>query len=352
MGSMKIIVLSIFIAIGFTVIFSNLSNPLIQRWDESTNIKVVKSLNQDFLAPEVDGHIFFEKPPLWYWSTFSITKVLGNSISSYRLISAISFAIIFLLVIYIGYKNFGFIYSLFGSLIFIFTLQLITPDYSFIFSTHNFKSADLDTLMIMFSFISFFLFNEYLKKDQNKFFYLGVGFSGLAFMTKGPMAIVPIISFLIYCKFIKRKINWKLLIKAFVLILLIVLPWHIYEWIKYGNAFINTYFLYHNIDRYAEPLENHSENIFFYFRILIDPRLFPGFIFFGLSLLQLRYWKNFLQNKIAAQAFLNIALGLVVITLVQTKLSWYILFIYPFIAVFCSAGLFTFIKSRHEKGAE
>jgi len=93
-------------------------------------------------------------------------------------------------------------------------------------------------------------------------------FMGLGVLAKGPIAIVlPTavagIFFILQGKLpslmkaIFNPLGWLLL-------LLIVLPWHFYQYYNYGEMFINDYFLKHNVGRFSTSLDGHAGNLLYY----------------------------------------------------------------------------------------
>ena len=57
---------------------------------------------------------------------------------------------------------------------------------------------------------------------------------------------------------------------AGLLILLItVLPWYIVQYLKEGQAFIDGFFLKHNVGRFNAPMEGHTGAIFYYIPVVL-----------------------------------------------------------------------------------
>ncbi len=110
-----------------------------------------------------------------------------------------------------------------------------------------------------------------------------------------------------------------------VLIFLVVaLPWYIVEYIAQGDAFIEGFFLKHNIERFKSAMENHSGTIFYFIPVLLIGFLpFTHFIF-----------KIFLDIKKIIRDDLNLYLLIwfsfvfIFFSLSGTKLPHYIIYGY------------------------
>ncbi len=146
------------------------------------------------------------------------------------------------------------------------------------------KASIADALLNMFIVISMFTLYLYYLNNNKKYLYLA--FLSIAFgtLTKGPVAImIPlVVTFIFYLIKLNLK-NWfKMVFNPIgVLIFLVVaLPWYIVEYIAQGDAFIEGFFLKHNIERFKSAIENHSGTIFYFIPVLLIGFLpFTHFIF-------------------------------------------------------------------------
>jgi 4-amino-4-deoxy-L-arabinose transferase-like glycosyltransferase len=84
----------------------------------------------------------------------------------------------------------------------------------------------------------------------------------LGFITKGPVAwLVPGAACLIY---IASTWQWRKLVRllndplSWALLLGIALPWYAYALNRHGMAFVNGFFMKHNVGRFTQPMEGHS----------------------------------------------------------------------------------------------
>jgi len=348
------------ITISITILFfllNNLNSLAISRWDEYTNIKVVEETGHSFEL-KYNGEPFFEKPPLWHFLTSFIASGGVENPASYRLISAISGFIIIILTFLITYKKFGKTPAILSvlTILSIQQLFLINRDY---FSTHNLKTADLDALQILFIILSISpllsIKNKQFGHPSNRIYVriiLSAVFSGLGFMTKEFFSLIPffllLIFLLINIKIVKLK---YLLIYLFIFsfsFLLIALPWHLFMIFKYGKEFIEEYFLYHAVTRFSSSIEGHTNDIFHYLRILTNREMFPSFLLLILSTI---YWIKKFSYKCVRNydTFIILAFPVflfVILLFNHTRLSWYLLPIYPFCAIIIGVFINDFLKGK------
>ena len=128
----------------------------------------------------------------------------------------------------------------------------------------------------------------------------------------------------------------------------VIVPWYIYQYKHIGRAFFDGHILYHLLRRASEPLEGHHGTWRFYFNIFINMKIFFMGIPVAIGLLaivtgffdrlnstanrarpRVHWWQDFRLFSIVAGFVISFA----VITAVQTKLMWYIFYVYPFAAL-------------------
>ena len=199
------------------------------------------------------------------------------------------------------------------------------------FSTHTLRSADLDGLQILLLVLSLWLFDR--VKNNRKYFYLGFMVLGLAFLTKGPFTLIPLVFYCWY--FYRKRLFYRIKVKNLIIGLLLffatILPWHILMLYYSGQYFINSYLGYHILSRLTIPLEGHSADIFFYIKIFLN---FSAVTVWTLALLALvNKFKLRISNLLLDFSRFMFPATIIFFSLVQTKLAWYILPAYPFVAI-------------------
>jgi 4-amino-4-deoxy-L-arabinose transferase-like glycosyltransferase len=308
------------------ILFINLQKAPIERWDEYTNITVVQE--SEGILLKYQNNNFFEKPPLWYWINIFANNLVNNNLILYRSISAIS-GLMISLIIFLYLKNkTTIILAIFGSLGFLATTQNIVVNQIY-FSSHTYRTADLDALQILLIFIASIIFTR-----NPKWYILSTGILALAFMTKGPLAIIFLaINSIIYLySYGINKHNIKIILIGLSVFVTIVLPWHLYMIKLFGNEFLDNYMVYHMVNRTLTTLEGHNQAWYYYFQVFFDIRVnaFGLFLFFLFNKFRFRLHQ---LPTYANKFIIYILIFLTILTLMQTKLAWYLLPIYPFMHI-------------------
>ncbi|MBN1915773.1 hypothetical protein JW796_02125 [Candidatus Dojkabacteria bacterium] len=345
----KVLISPLFTIILFIVIlvflFCNLCKADIQFWDEATNIGVIieSAKSSDWWNLKYSNSFFWEKPPLFYFLGIAVYNVFdqANMESMILYLRAISgffaLSIIYLCWAFLKKKT-----SLISANLSILVFLSIPALYLFcpagVFATHNFRSTDSDILQLFFIVLGYFtlegLFGDY-KKIPN-LVCIGV-FSALAILTKGIFGFLPIffLAIKVFFSIKKKEIptieSAKIFLYPAIVCLLIILPWHIYMFFHFGDDFLYEYLLYHQIGRAGSVLEGHSQPIWFYLQQLLDPRI-SGILLPTLLLLVLT------RFKITHESVIGLCI-IFVFSLLQTKISWYVIPAYPFLIMYISKEL-------------
>lgn len=192
--------------------------------NEARRLVVLRELlaSGDWLVPTKNGEIYLQKPPLFTWFG-AVFGVLAQSSAEWvlRLPSALSgLGITWLL--FFRLKNYvGRWAALFGSAI------LVT---SYFFSSKA-RLAELNVLLTLCVFAAVLCFYEYICNGGRRQLYLAYGALGLAFMTKGPVALlffIPPILFFGVLQKDRRVLKGVIDGRGWLLFALIALPWYLY----------------------------------------------------------------------------------------------------------------------------
>ena len=242
----------------------------------------------DWLIPKVNGILRFDKPPLFYWLMGIIYSLPGNSnwdnlgSLSARLPSALSSLFLMLMIadtLYCWPQNSSnkSISALIGA--FSFSLSPLVIIWS--------RAAVSDSLLCATVGISLLSFWRTFASDKNSVCTIPWILLGLAILTKGPVALVII--FLTLASFLGTQKNWKNLIKkinpirGIFITSLLSIPWYVIALYREGSAFWNSFFGYHNLQRYTSVVNNHAEPWWFFLNVMILGSLpFSVFLFSGI----------------------------------------------------------------------
>lgn len=296
---MKYILLFLLIVITLYRCFWNLNQSPIERWDESTNLSVITEtrLLGSFPVLYLSGKPFFEKPPLWYWL---------QVVSPYtpRVISAVFGFLAVLLTALLAWKWWGGLASFTAWTVLLTTNQLFVTNPEGIFSTHTFRSGDVDSLFILLMVASIATTRWKLQ-----------GFlAGLALLTKGPLGILPLLLFS----------------KAWLIALAVAVPWYAYMTIRFGQTFVSEHIGYHMASRALSPIEGHTYPLWYFGSIITNRSFFLSWEILAAALMWIMVRQK--DTKAVRIAVLTILFFLIP-TLIQTKLAWYVLPMYPFAAL-------------------
>ena len=309
-----------------TALFWNLGARSLADWDEAIYAQISKEIfhSNQWLTLHWGYKPWFHKPPLFMWLTTLAYYIFGVGEVGARAISAIAGTGLALLTYLLGK-------TLFDRAAGILAEVILSLSYVFVFFS-RFGTTDIALTFLIY--VSIFLYSQAIKGKTNAW-YGGWGAIGVSFLIKGfAAAVTPLvlaIALLVHRQFgptLKKSEFWL----GIALAALIVLPWHIAMLQLHGAAFINEYFLYHVVERATNSLEGNQGGVFFYLW-QIRAQFFPWFL-----LLPVAFWMQAqkLTKDTTAIAWPLIILVAVVLggyTFASTKLPWYIIPVYPALAI-------------------
>ena len=213
----------------------------------------------DWIVPHLNGLIYFEKPPLGYWSIALGEKIFGANLFGTRFFNAL-FSLLTCLVLYRFCKRFlsqkvglwaAFIYGTCG-LPFGMS-QMLTLDNGLTFFVTT-------TLLL---FVSGFL--EENAEKSRKYFLWAYVFMALSVLTKGLIGIafpgIIGLPWLIFTGHIK-KLNKAYLFRGLLLFFAIAAPWHFLVQQRY-DCFFHFYFWHEHFERYLTTVHNRAKPFYF-----------------------------------------------------------------------------------------
>ena len=311
----------------------------------------------DWLTPKVNGMFRFDKPPLIYWLMSFFYSLPKNEIwdslgtLSARLPSALGSLFLMMMI---------------GDTLFCWPQkgdrQFFTP----IVASLGFalspliiiwsRTAVSDALLTGTLGISLLLFWRRMASKNNDQCISAWVFLGFAILTKGPVAFVlaalTIISFLFCQKNWERllcKINPK---KGILIAILISIPWYILELIKEGKPFWDSFFGYHNFQRYTSVVNNHAEPLWFFLYIMLLASLpFTPFLCHGIFETFKDFFKSSRENSIVSESLYTFSLCWLISVLIffsisATKLPSYWLPAIPAAAILISHSFISLKNSK------
>ena len=283
----------------------------------------------DYMTPWAFGDLlmWIGKPPFFMWLMSLAYQIFGVTNFAARFWSAVFGTLSLLLVFYMGKK----LYNLHVGLI----SALILGTFTTFYALARHAMLDVSFVFFMLASIYFLLLSEENEK-ANRYLALSGLFFGLAFMTKQVLAfLIPLIVFA-YFTVTGRGIRF-LFKKRFALFwllgVLMVAPWMIYMTFNFGPDFWDSFFVFSGIVRASTPVEGHVGGYLFYFSYLVNnEKLFWVILLaFSTGLCAFNAVVKRLKEDTLILAWMTIVL--VIFTLIQTKIQWYILPAFPAFAL-------------------
>ncbi len=365
------LIISFLIIFSSVIIFQNLGKNALIDWDESIYAGVSREILET--GNRLDLHwnkeLWFEKPPLYFWLTAGAFKIFGVNEFAARFWSA-SAGVAGIILVYLFGRD-----MVDRKVGFISALALLSTVH-WVFQARN---GTLDVITAAFILLTLYLFT---KARRQKRFWPWVGVAlGLTFMTKSVVALIPLAVMGIFAvvdivvvwlgafgrssvgqgqalpcrqaglqlqgiiESIKRTYPFKSLLLAAAGFLITVLPWHVAEYIRHGEAFWNEYFMYHVLAR-TKGIEGHDHPFFWYHNVVKHlARHWYVVLIPGLALqTYLAIFKKQLRKR-AVFLLLWFSLTFLIFSYSTSKIQWYIIPIYPAIALICGylgAYIFSF----------
>ncbi|MDJ0556324.1 MAG: glycosyltransferase family 39 protein [Microcoleaceae cyanobacterium MO_207.B10] len=175
-------------------------------------------------------------------------------------------------------------------------------------------------------------------------FYVLISFAILA---KGPIGIVlPALiigSFLLYVGNFFQVWQEIKIFRGSLIIFTITLPWYLLITLAHGKDYIDTFFGYHNLERFTSVVNHHEAPWYFYFLVILIG-FAPWSIYLPIAITKTRFWQlRYWRRKPRSQqlglfAFFWFICILIFFSISATKLPSYVLPLMPAAAIL--VGLF------------
>lgn len=329
--------------ISFVVFTLRLGREFLWDWDECLYGQYTNEmkLTGHYLTNIWNGYRDFQKPPLYTWLLLGPTLFVQNEFTI-RILSVI-FSIGILVTTYLFSKKY------FSERVAILsTLLLLASEVFVVYAIR----ANTDMGYTLFILLGVWSWIASFKKSR--FSYLAGLLFGLSVMIKGlgTLQILAALFATILLSPTKEKfINF---FKLGVVFVLIIIPWHLTTYLQYGQNFIQVYFWENIVKRASSPIEFHYEGRSFYAKLLFK-ELVP-WVLFGLVLpiTYLLRIKEFLRvkniiaeirkNEMLFTVILLFIIPFVLLTRIQTRIAWYALPLYPFVAIYLAYGIDLLLK--------
>lgn len=341
-----IILACIVIAFIAYLCFRNIGTFSIKNWDESRHgvngYEMIKNNEYIVNTYAYEKDFWNLKPPLSFWLIALFIKIFGVSIFAIRFYSAASLLITTIIIAVFMLRKYGKMESIISLLGLCASIQL--------YVSHVGRHGDADALYLLLFTISM-ISMLYIKENKKKLYLCGFVF-GLAFLTKslhaGTIAIIGGLFLIITGEIKKIKLKeWVIFISSFVIP---IGAWIIARVAKDGFFFFEQMIRYDLVARTVEGVEKNTPGVFFYFEYFFIGTgsnlrdIFTLIIVMGIFL----YVKECKQLKEEIIAYaLWFFIPLIIYTISETKLEWYIVPIYMPVIIVSSVLLSKMIKDEN-----
>ncbi len=242
------------------------SYPLLEP-DEGRYAEIPREMlaQRDFVTPRLNGVLYFEKPPLYYWLNAAALSLPGSPGFLCRMANAV-----------FGLAGLGLAWRLGRSMggtrtALLSAIVLGTSPLWIALARANIIDMTL-TFLVTATLTCFWLAQERERgaRGERAFWYGMFLGSALATLTKGLIGIIiPGGVIFFYLLFARR---WRLLLRVpwvggIVLFLLVTVPWHALA-ARRNPDFLWFYFVHEHLMRYATPEANRQEPFWFFVAVL------------------------------------------------------------------------------------
>ncbi|HEV8717209.1 MAG TPA: glycosyltransferase family 39 protein [Candidatus Binatia bacterium] len=304
--------------LGAILILWNLGGSDLTHWDEGRTAERAREILvfNDWVTMHLNYQADFAKPPLYYWLTALLYRIVGVNEFAARFWAAL-FGILGLYAVHrLGALLFSATVGA-GAAALLLTVTLYL-EYA--------RTAMLDTGLLSFGVLALCAFLSHS-------FLLGWAFLGIGFMLKGAWVFFYLLPLPAWW-FTQNR--WQALRDPRLylgvgIFLAIVLPWHLAQYALHGQAFLKAYVGHEIMERIQQPLNGHEGNSLFYLKQLMD-KWHVWFYWFVIGHCVVG-WRGQDGKKLAFLDLWILAVLLVLHFFINTKMIRYTLVIYPAIAI-------------------
>ncbi len=301
----------------------NLGGAALRDWDEGIAAQVSREIwrgNLNWLYPTIGSMPYLNKPPLVHWLIGLCFRAGGVSELTARLVPAMLTATSVPLLYAIGRELFPRrSIAIFSALVYLTLLPVVR---------HG-RLAMLDGAVLCFLLASMWCLLR-SRRDLRYALGAGIGF-GLICLTKGVMLglLLGAIGFIFLVWDTPRLLTSGYLWGGLAIGTFPVAGWYFAQWLHYGQDFINANLVNQSFRRIWEPVGNHKGPPWYYLLEILESA-WPWQLFYLQGLYFSWENRNFPGPKLV---LVWTGVYLLAISVMNTKLPWYVLPVYPAFAL-------------------
>jgi 4-amino-4-deoxy-L-arabinose transferase-like glycosyltransferase len=298
----------------------------------------------DFVTPHLNGVVYLEKPPLYYWGNAVSMALLGENEFAARCFTALVSVAGILLTYWMGAVLCGWRTGLFSSIV------LSTSLYYYIVGRVNTLDMTLAVCLMLSIFPAFLYLSG--KRESRRYLYLSYAAAGMAYLAKGLIGVVsPPAILLCWLVFSRRRrdIVRAVSFPGIAIFLAVALPWTLLVQ-RENPDFFRFFFVHEQFMRFTTTVHQRVEP-FWYFLPVVVGGFVPWIAFLRRIVLSARSVAGkFLEREDMAFLLSWILFIFIFFSVSQSKLATYVAPIFPPLAVLFGRGLD--IWADHEAGAQ
>lgn len=297
-------------AFSFLVFGFNINQIPLRNWDEAWYAQIIKEMASGahgYLFPFWNGQFYLDKPPLYFWLTLPIIKLFGLGEWQVRLVSVAAASLSVLLIYLISKKLFNQRVAIFSSVSFLLMGQVI----------ERLSRGNLDGLLIFTILLAVYLSLHLVKKN----YHLYLSLTLICVILSKSWIYLPF-TVLLLLIFNSQK-HWSQIIKSSLISIVLSSIWYIMGYLKFGPNFFSWYLF---LSGGIKPISFKPELII---SLLRDQLFLLPFIFVAIFRLK--------DNRPVVLFFFSL-LYLFLLQFYLDSYGWYLLPIYPLLAILTGAG--------------
>jgi 4-amino-4-deoxy-L-arabinose transferase-like glycosyltransferase len=297
-------------------------------------------------VPHIFGQPQFEKPILYFFLLALGFKFLGISAAVARLWSCLFGIAGVILTYFLGKSIYNRRAGLLAGLALATSLEYLSLSRAVL--------TDIALCAFLAGALASFYFGYLNAKKSNLWFLLSFVLCGLATLTKGPIGILLPLSAIFVFLLLRRELGVFFNRKIFLHLLIfcaITLPWYIFIYRKFGQQFIDEFFIRDNLNRFFFVAEHLRNNTWYYYTVTTLGGFLPSSVFLVIGLFGISWRRLIKDDKEKGLLFLFcwVAVIFTFFSFAKSKLISYVFPVFPALAVFTGNYLDRIIRRQEER---
>ncbi|MCX7636373.1 MAG: glycosyltransferase family 39 protein [Cyclobacteriaceae bacterium] len=238
---------------GLAVFGANIWGLSVYMLDEAKNASCAAEMLQrgDWVVPTFNGELRTDKPPFHYYLMMLAFTLGGVNPLTARIFQSLAGVFLMGYVYQYVKRKAGVKTAIITALVLCSSFQLHV----------QFHLAVPDPFLIIWLTVTLLSFYDFYEGNTKAWKWIFIG-AGFGFLTKGPVAVVLPAGAAIIFLFLTSNLSLAFirrmkLLQGIALFLLVAMPWYVAVGLKTDGAWLEGFFLQHNIGRFTDTMEGH-----------------------------------------------------------------------------------------------